>query len=431
MTLEYLGSSGPRTLVDLSALRAAAPSQATWYVDPTNGNDANIGSSAGAALKTLGEFFSRMSGQGNTVPQTINLLGDCTGEGFIYLRGTFRNFVTLQGVQTTCKTGTLTNVIAYNHTPGSVAIGKITDSALTGQWSNSGGVNLLSKCIILTSGANAGSWAWLLRDEGSKQAVVSTWLKPNTFGEITPTVGDAYKVVDFTAVGPIQSDAWGIIAQDVTFTGNKPSFYSSFWAQDGSGTINITRCKFNGDGSSLTGAQWYSDYGTFFEHCFWADSPTFHNAYLFGGAVKNGAVTGYNGAIEVDGPAFIALGTDSLSHEFILQENACLRVWTTIGVICAPAGNVVQLRSPSNAILMGTLWSSGSAAGQGIWCGSGCSFTWAPSTANANTKFSFGAANDTVVGLTNKSIADLGTTGFFNTANGAACVPGKRHPGTA
>jgi len=419
-------------------------SQPTWYVDPVNGSNFNDGATPGTALATLSEFFKRMAGKSIATQMVVNLLGDLATED-VSVVGIFSQSLapgdsglTIQGQRTIVATGTFTNVVAYDHTPGSIAVGTVTDAALAGQWSDSGpsGSSLIKDKIILTTGPNAGSWAWLIRDEGAKTAVVSPWWNGTTWSEVTPVIGDGYEVVRLTKVRQIKlyESNFGVALLDLDLLGDPVPFLGGVTASGG--FPFFYGCRFDvaqtGWCLSIQKTKAFAT-GCLFGNGIYATNSWFacYNCAFLGRGlrfIEDGSVfwlTGSNVSLYVNAPAVQ------------LRQGGLLVIWGNLGIIANGAVNLMQMQPTTTTYLtfygaQSSLWCSGATAGPGITVPGGAQFIW--ESGNANARFDFGAVtNDFVIGGVNKSIAALGATGFVNftadlitgaiTGNGAKVVP--------
>lgn len=172
------------------AASLAYRSQATWYLDATNGDDDNDGLTAETAIATQAEWLRRTGGA-PLVAQTINILSD-TSEAMTWrIKNTADTLVTVVGAKSApLYSGTISAI--QNHSSSQNVDGRLTDSGLTGEWMASG---LLGKVVVLTSGTWPGWHFWLCSDLGSKTCRFSR--VNNGQGAIlqaTPSVGNTYTV---------------------------------------------------------------------------------------------------------------------------------------------------------------------------------------------------------------------------------------------
>jgi len=427
--------------VYLPVAGASVISQTEWYVDPTLGSDKNAGT-ADSPLQTFTEFCRRVRHligpdyASNPAGVSVYVLGDVDAEPNIQLEGSFPGVLWIYGTPTTLREGTITGRTAWVHTPGSLSQGTITDSALTaGSWSDYNGVDLRFKKIVLTSGVNAGAWAWILRDDGAKVATVSCWWNQDTFTEVTPDVGDAYKVVELTKM----LSPWVIklpriaVFQDFEFLGVPALFQQNFYASDCD--LVIYGCKFYGTGDGtqetvfrrcgpfITGS-WFGD-GLTFEHCDgWIVGSVFYGGSAGSHIDSSTYYMSYCSTVAFGVTAAVGIG---------LRDRSMLHMYpdASFASLCngfQPYG-VLQLRPGAQALIQGTCYTVGASGGTGIWCASGARVYWNPVNVDCNAKFSFaGTANDFSIGEVTKTIADLNTVGYVNPANGAMVTPTKRHP---
>ena len=178
--------------------------QPEWYIDAINGSDENDGATPATALQTWHEWQCRVGIWTKLVPDgdfmNIHILTDLPIDDPI----TFKNFigagdtVFIRGTPQVIGSGTLTAVVdkdRANNIPN-----QITDAAT--DWSL-----FLDRLVLITSGAAAGSSAWVARDFGAGTAHVTTWMEFDTFeldglmfGSASPAPGDTYDILDFTHV---------------------------------------------------------------------------------------------------------------------------------------------------------------------------------------------------------------------------------------
>jgi len=172
--------------------------QATFYIDAISGDDTNAGDTPATALATFAEYARRINNGNVAILQTVNILTSLSEN--IELAGNFTAGCIVQGQDiTTLLSGTLTGGQAWDSSTTPVTDGQIEDSGVA-DWSP-----YIGKKVKLTSGANSGAYAFILDDLGSNTARTGPFYNPSTFGEITPTAGDDYEVVDMTQVESVNS----------------------------------------------------------------------------------------------------------------------------------------------------------------------------------------------------------------------------------
>lgn len=186
--------------------------QASWYVDPVNGNDGNTGASSSLALKTLGELFSRLNGIILNTAITVTVLNNVPSTDISYCKLTVgkNGSFTMKGTSTTLYTGTATsrtNVARATNTPPD-----LTDTALSsaGAWTN---YIARGNRVRLTSGASTpNAIAWPVKDLGSKKARVSNWMVCNptqaTYLAVTNDIStnDPFVIESLTKIDKLQLD---------------------------------------------------------------------------------------------------------------------------------------------------------------------------------------------------------------------------------
>jgi hypothetical protein len=196
-----------------NAFQTAAMLQATWFVDPTNGNDANPGTQA-LPLKTDAERQRRMGPWPiwSLSEYHLRYLSDPPATDPIQLTGTFSNtggniFIHSsatngqgKAVLATLAVDALTAVVHSTNTPL-----QITSNAIVTSWTADG---LLNQRCRFTSGANIGGLVWPTLDLTGKKAQMSecqpavTFQSPMVFATATfaPALNDTFVVESLTAL---------------------------------------------------------------------------------------------------------------------------------------------------------------------------------------------------------------------------------------
>jgi hypothetical protein len=168
--------------------------QATWYIDESNGDDSNDGSTAGSALASWEEFKSRIEANGAWVDMTVNIVGDLTATIVTpaTLNATGTGSITLVGAGVTVATGT---VNTWTFVPATNDHGTLNDAAWTV-------ATHLRRFVEFTSGAGDGYGCFIAEDLGANSARVSI-VHEYTIGfgsTATPAPADTFKVETFPIV---------------------------------------------------------------------------------------------------------------------------------------------------------------------------------------------------------------------------------------
>lgn len=171
--------------------------QATWYIDPVNGNDENVGDTSLRPVKTWNEVLKRRPDGRFSQATTFTFLNDLPSNDPFDLSLWSADpayQVNFKGSPTTISTGTLTSFTARN--PATRTPNQVTDTGRA-SWSLyiSGGY-----MIKMTSGAASGFYAYIAKDLGSNAARVSTFFNPVTLTEAVPSAGDTYAIIKMTAI---------------------------------------------------------------------------------------------------------------------------------------------------------------------------------------------------------------------------------------
>lgn len=389
-----------------------AASQLTWYVDSVTGSDLNDGATSSTALATISEFFRRMDGHSSSAAITVNLSGDF-GSETVVATGRFGFNVLIQGERQIIVSGTLTGVTAYNHTPGAVAVGTITDAGMAGTWTPLVG----EKIVITTPGPNEGAWAWVLRDDGGKTATISPWWHPGWY-EITPLPGETYEVVKCTfiyrvVVGDVGSS---VSFYDVCLLGDVPGFIASAMIN---GNVVFHGCKLDGAYVGLIASY------TMLVCCYIVNGTLAERSEVISyQSVWGGSALQYwdNTTEGLFFSANVAFGNYAFAPA--ISIGGAMRVsWGALGVITT--GAVTAMRVAPGGLLtldFSTMWCSGAGSGTGIEVKARGGVVW--DFGHANTRFDFtGTTNDFVIGGTNVSIAALGVVGYSDTTKIASVTP--------
>lgn len=178
--------------------------QATWFVDPTNGLDTNDGATAATALQTMRELTRRLQ-YVTFQTYTVNLLGDIPssdnfdlnpkydGEGSSGPAASLTVPFNILGQAAVETSGTV--VAATGSTPATNTQASLTASFALG--------TLVGRLVRVTTGALAGSQAWILADLGASVRL-SNWFNPTTQAVpavgVAPAPGDTVQVVRLTEI---------------------------------------------------------------------------------------------------------------------------------------------------------------------------------------------------------------------------------------
>lgn len=235
-----------------SAQQTAWRQQAAWYVDPTNGDDGADGSQA-TPIKTIRELANRLGGV-LAASTTVNLVGTNTESlAQLALRIEADTTVgsnpvlTVQGSRTTTRTGTIAS--AAVPVPGSNLASQVVDSGVADWTADVGSL------LVVTSGAVAGSCAWILKDLGSNTARVSRWFNPTTLANTAaPSAADTYAVVTLTTAANRLPVVLGHSGSNNALVLRDLNFSAALVADRVlSGAVQFQSCKFNVGGLFFAG----------------------------------------------------------------------------------------------------------------------------------------------------------------------------------
>jgi hypothetical protein len=191
------GEGGPAGGVSLGA--AFGLTQATWFVDPVNGNDANNGATAATALKTDARRQVLWGGTTQALilqPVTVTYLSALPATDIVNYNVTIGSVGGVSGKlfitspmnqQVGAGTGAFTAVQAINRAGNLVS--NVTDGARA--WTR-------GQRIRIMSGARVGAVAWITKDLGAGVAETTAFFTypaggTNAFPTaVTPQVGDPY-----------------------------------------------------------------------------------------------------------------------------------------------------------------------------------------------------------------------------------------------
>lgn len=389
--------------------------QATWYVDPAAADDEGDGS-VGDPLQTHAELGRRALNQGREIEQsvTVNIVASLPESDPVEIDVTFPEgalpqppFIRYLGAPTTVRSGTFDAV-----TPlvSGTALPTVTDG-VGGSFAAQ-----IRQRVRLTSGAEAGARAWLMRDDGGSTATTSAWFQPNAGGIgfvppvlVDPTTDD-YVVETLPAVR-ISRVKMGQGVYGGVFV---PLVFEDLFV--GSTNTDAPPRVTNLD-------------NTFFLAC--ELSAVFHDkARLVGtGCLLQRRVTFVNSDVDLYACAVTGSGWSAVNSRCsLLDEATAVGVPLITGLFTADSayfvGDVsahdagggqsgIELPATNQLVASGLVWGTGN-AGYGINCRGG-QFFYAPGTLPTVT----GALGDTRIGGIDKA---YGLLPFFNAANGSAVV---------
>jgi hypothetical protein len=372
--------------------------QATWFIDPTNGNDSNDGLVSGRALKSWAELAARWGFLGRLQQATnVFIVSSLSVDDPINLEiipegGTLNIYggptTTIGSGATALWTGTLSTVVAPVAATNTASTMK--DIALT-NWT--AGLGARGRIV---GGARDGNVFWPIRDLGgglgAAQVRTST---PQTILGADDSVanGDSYQVETLVAVTPGalftlpgKSGTATIVFRDIMI--REPALFQTSWCPGG--FVSFRGCILQAGVTLTTQGNGVIQ----FFNCL-CNSPTFAaieprgKLNIFGGAFLATALLIENPAADV------RTGTGTVSFQGIggievvagsFQSGAGLAVFdTTAETIGNPRGSALAVGIGVNGAglpavtLNGALWGTG-CAGYGIDAAAGCS----PSVTSAN-----------------------------------------------
>jgi hypothetical protein len=192
----------------VTASSSAALAQAAWYIDPAAGSDSNGGELISDPIKTDRERQDRL-GIGGVIDNPSNRLD-------IYFLSNMSPtdpldlseqtvgldmVIYVHGTATTVRTGTFTAVTPIDNTNAGTGGNMLllTDSAGPAVW-------VAKQRVTIVGGPRDGARGWVQKPIGGGQAAFSTFAFPAeavldfALTEVTPQVGDAYKVESLSTV---------------------------------------------------------------------------------------------------------------------------------------------------------------------------------------------------------------------------------------
>jgi hypothetical protein len=417
-----------------------ALSQPAFFIDPTNGDDAAAGTSAATAIRTWAEYESRIGDGVVSVAQVVNLLGNLN-EGVYRIRGAYPLGLTIQGQRTVIHSGSVTGVQNWNVGVTPPVDGRITDAALTGEWSNSGpgGTSLIGKALVYTSGAQAGRVTYTLADLSAisaKTARVNDAIDVFTFASGMPLVGDGYDVVDLTQMnGTIlfeDRDVPGIgfvDLEDVEVVSSTGPALRGISGSIGAGVAIIRQTGGPVASLSYVAANFV---GTFFNRCHLGLTQS-DNFAFFNCSFRDTRILLENAMLLFDmlNPSQrVAAGAGffGASDALAISIGGRARVSGSFGAcdigVASQAVVRVNVGGALDAIGTGVIWSVLATAGFGVWVDAMASALWTAGT-SAVVHYRFDGGTEFRVGGVNTTAVALAGAGTVTAANNAVAVP---HP---
>ena len=163
--------------------------QATWFIDPTTGDDENVGLLEAAPLATWAEFRRRTESVGYDGDTTVTILSSLPATDPVKLLANLGSgILTIQGRETLVYSGT---AAAYSRdvdaNPGGNNIGTLQDAGWTV-------ADHIWRIVRFTSGAADGFASWILKDLGANNARITTCVDSDTYADAVPSAGDTFDV---------------------------------------------------------------------------------------------------------------------------------------------------------------------------------------------------------------------------------------------
>ena len=281
--------------------------ETAWFISWLTGNDQNTGTTLATPLKTFAELVRRWGrdpvAPNFTVPTvTITVIdhnaADHIGIQFYNRIFTSNTNVTIVAAASAIlQSGSFTAVRAKNvatNTPFGV-----TDSAIPG------GTWPVGRRIKVLTGAAAGAWTWIVKDEGAQVARITS---PSINGSaaVTPAVGDTYQIETLTDLflANISSKGLALTTTTVNVTDfNLRSTVSAniITAQDSLRILNFNRCSIASNMNIQSAANI-----RFFNSLF-ASTATFNATFMsstnlfLGGGIGNTVNVSQNSLVACEG----------------------------------------------------------------------------------------------------------------------------------
>lgn len=225
----------------------SAARQATWEIDSVGGSDYNTGVDHAHALKTWAELRRRIGGAGglfkqattitvpNALPSTDPMLIDFGVDTSSTSTSNGLTIIASYSAVAGAPTGTVGTARVRN--PSTRVYNGITSSTGGFDWSP---YAVSDRIVTGTGGAINGCRAWVVSNDGSALATMSTFLNPTTIVETTITNGDTYAFTQLVRVDTAQfrPPRGALLVKGFVFTGTVQ------FAKPGSAGMQFTECSF-------------------------------------------------------------------------------------------------------------------------------------------------------------------------------------------
>lgn len=342
---------------------------ATWHINSATGSDENRGDSAGAALATHAELMRRLGRLIDTI-HIVNIDSNLTEDILINhthdRSGAFAvGGIIYRGSRTTARSGTITAATPYD--PSTDQDGQIEDTGIV-NWSAD-----VDRMIVLTSGANAGAFAWIASDltSGGNATARHSPFMTGAFGSvIDPAVGDDYDIVTLTQItGNVTVGPSPALAQfeDLSLSAGKNVQVFSLFAL-------FIGCDIDGDDMSFEGGQLHTVALSRVRAAAALDCIAGARLSLRGALIETTPRARLGGKISVQDPSIgqspVADGGPDRNVGIVVREGGQLEIQTgaDYGVFDMANASFAALRvEPSGfAELAGTLWGTGNSIDEGV-----------------------------------------------------------------
>lgn len=179
----------------LPIINTSWASQSSWVIDTINGDDEKSGIDSVNSLKTWGELRRRMWAVGghSTPGTTIQIIGDLDSNDPMVLDwGCHGNIdVHILGTPNVARSGSFTSSPTARN-PATNTPNIVADSAVS-SWASEISFDS-GKLLVPSSGAASGYPAWMVKNLGSHQVRLSSFVRVDDFTEATPANGDTYDI---------------------------------------------------------------------------------------------------------------------------------------------------------------------------------------------------------------------------------------------